>query len=101
MKEAAQELPREPIDDLALPARKLDLALVLAARTVLRERLGPRLLALDTRTQTSRFAGSTRTDGGARSSHRDSTLHEAGYPPSHVTPAGHVRGGGARHPSPR
>jgi hypothetical protein len=41
VQQAAQELLREPVDDLALPAGELDLALVLAARPVLRERLRP------------------------------------------------------------
>src|SRR5918992_633315 len=41
--EATQELPRMAVHDLALPAGELDLAVVLAARTVLGERLRPAL----------------------------------------------------------
>ena len=43
VQQPAQELPREPIHDLTLPARELDLAVMLAPRPVLGERLGPPL----------------------------------------------------------
>jgi hypothetical protein len=43
VQQPAQELPREPIDDLPLPARELDLAVMLAPWPVLREGFRPPL----------------------------------------------------------